>query len=146
MPATHPNELRVQVLSYWALRIQPPDIAKMLQINVRMIWDMIQKGQDRGYNPAQRMRVKLEYVEDGKCSHCPKGISEAIDMAVLASVNQDRNGCKKSSEILAFKAGISHSSVLQILHKHGFTIVQPSWKPGLTEAAKAACLRLCLDY
>ncbi|CBF84331.1 hypothetical protein AN2628.2 [Aspergillus nidulans FGSC A4] len=104
MPAPHPNELRVQVLSYWALGIQPPDIAKMLQINVRTIWDMIQKGQDRGYNPAQSMRVKLEYVEDGKRSGRPKEISEATDMAVLASVKQDRNGREKSSEILAFEA------------------------------------------
>ena len=107
---------------------------------------MIQKGQDRGYNPAQCMRVKLEYVEDGKRSGRPKEISEATDMAVLASVKQDRNGREKSSEILAFEAGISHSSVLRILHKHGFTIVKPSWKPGLTEAAKATRLRFCLDH
>ncbi|CBF73616.1 predicted protein [Aspergillus nidulans FGSC A4] len=117
MPAPHPNELRVQVLSYWALGIQPPDIAKMLQINVRTIRDMIQKGQDRGYNPAQCMRVKLEYVEDGKRSGRPKDISEATDMAVLASVKQDRNRREKSSEILAFEA-----------------------------AAKATRLRFCLDH
>jgi transposase len=146
MPAPHLNELQVQVLSYWALGIQPPDIAKMLQINVRTIWDMIQKGKDRGYNPAQCMRVKLEYVEYCKRSSRPEEISEATDMAVLASVKQDRNRREKSSEILAFKAGISHSSVLRILHKHGFTIVKPSWKPGLTEAAKAARLRFCLDH
>jgi transposase len=92
------------------------------------------------------MSVKLEYVEDGKRSGRPKEISEATDMAVLASVKQDRNGREKSSEILAFEAGISHSSVLRILHKDGFTIVEPSWNPGLTEPVKAARLRFCLDH
>ena len=117
----------------------------MLQINVRTIRDMIQKGQDRAYNPAQCMGVKIEYVEDGKRSGRPKEISK-LQIWLLASVKQDRNGREKSSEILAFEAGISHSSVLRILHNHGFTIVKPSWKPGLSEAAKAARLRFCLDH
>jgi transposase len=83
---------------------------------------MIEKGQNRGYNPAHSFRVLLEYVEDGKRSGRPKEISEATEQGILASVAQDRNGREKSSEILAFEAGISHSSVLRILHKHDFVV------------------------
>lgn len=44
----------------------------MLQVDIQTTRDIIQKGQDRGYNPAQCMRVKLEYVEDGKRTGRPK--------------------------------------------------------------------------
>jgi transposase len=108
--------------------------------------NIITKGKNRGYNPTENLRIKLEFIEDGKRSGRPKEISEATEQAVISSVTKDRNGREKSSEILAFEAGISHSSVLRILHKHGLVIAKPSWKPGLTEAAKAKRLRFCLDH
>jgi hypothetical protein len=35
---------------------------------------------------------------------------------------------------------------LRILHKHGLTIAKPSWKPGLTEAARLKRLKFYLDH
>jgi hypothetical protein len=108
---------------------------------------MIKRGKDRGYNPNQTGSLRLEarYIEDGKRSGRPKEICEATEQAILTSVTKDRNGREKSSEILAYEAGISHSSVLRILHKHGLVIAKPSWKPGLTEAIRLKRLKLCKD-
>jgi transposase len=121
-------------------------ISRFLDIPPRTVRNMIERGKDRGYNPIQSLRVELKYVEDGVRSGRPKEISEATEQAVISSVAKDRNGREKSSEILAYEAGISHSSVLRILHKHGLVIAKPSWKPGLTEAARLKHLKFCIDH
>jgi transposase len=88
----------------------------------------------------------MEFVEDAKRAGRPKEITEAIEKSVIQSITKDQSGREKSSEILANEAGISHSSVLRILKRHGFVVVKPSWKPGLTDAAKAKRLKFCLDH
>jgi transposase len=143
----HPLEVRAQVLTLWAIGWTPAKISRSLDISKRTVGDMIKRGKDRGYNPNQTGRLRLEarYIEDGKRSGRPKEICEATEQAILASVTKDRNGREKSSEILAYEAGISHSSVLRILHKHGLVIAKPSWKPGLTEAIRLKRLKLCKE-
>jgi len=148
MPATgfYPREIRVQILTLWAMEVGIPEISSLLDIPNRTISAIIKKAKDRGYKPKESFRIRAEFVEDGKCASRPKVVSKATEQAVLASTTRDRNGREKSSEILAFEAGISHSSVLRILKKHGFIIAKPSWKPGLTKAAKAKRLKFCLDH
>jgi hypothetical protein len=51
--------------------------------------------------------VKPEIVEDSKCSRRSVEINEAIQNSVISSVTADRIGREKSSEMLAFEAGIS---------------------------------------
>jgi hypothetical protein len=88
----------------------------------------------------------MGYAEDAKRSSQPKEIIPEKERAIIESVSKDRNGREKSSEILAYEVGISHSSVIRILKRNGFVIAKPSWKPGLTEAAKAKRLKFCLDH
>jgi hypothetical protein len=57
----------------------------------------------------------MEYAEDAKRSGRPKEIIPEKEKAIIESVSKDRNGREKSSEILAYEASISHSSVLRIL-------------------------------
>jgi hypothetical protein len=45
---------------------------------------MVEKAKDRGYNPAKSLRVEARYIEDGKRSGRPKGISEAAEQAVVS--------------------------------------------------------------
>jgi hypothetical protein len=85
-------------------------------------------------------------VEDEQKSGRPKEISQEKEQSIISSVTKDRSGREKSSEILAYEAGISHSSVCAILKKHGLVIAKPSWKPGLTEDAKARRLAFALEH
>jgi hypothetical protein len=105
----------------------------------------VKKGKERGYRPEESYRIKLEFIEDSKRSG-PVEINKTVQNSVISLVTADRAGREKSSEILAFEAGISHSSVLRILHKHGLIIAKPSWKPGLTEAARIRRLKFCLNH
>lgn len=148
MPKTgfHPIELRIQVLSLAAYGLETKEIALELELPLRTIQTMIRRARDRGFDPRISKRVRMEFVEDAKRSGRPKEITPEKDNAIIQSVSKDRAGREKSSEILAYEAGISHSSVLWILKRHGFVIAKPSWKPGLTEAAKAKRLKFCLDH
>jgi transposase len=139
MPASgfHEDGIRVQILTLWAIDWSTKDISQRLGVPPRTIQDLIRKAKDRGYHPHESLRIKKEYYEDRKRSGRPKEITPAIEQAVIQSVTRDRAGREKSSEMLAFEAGISISSVLRILHSHGFSISKPPWKPGLTDMMKA---------
>ncbi|CBF87508.1 hypothetical protein AN9381.2 [Aspergillus nidulans FGSC A4] len=142
----HPVELRVQVLTLSAIGFSTEKISKSLNLSPRTVQSIVKKGRDRGYRPEVSLRVQLEFVEDRKRSGRPVEITEATQNTVITSVTADRAGREKLSEILAYEAGISHSSVLCILHSHGFVIAKPSWKPGLTEAACLRRLEFCLAH
>ncbi|OJJ62070.1 hypothetical protein ASPSYDRAFT_610823 [Aspergillus sydowii CBS 593.65] len=147
MPANgyHPVELRVQILTLYGLGFKTLDIASYLEVAPRTIQDLIKKAKARGYKPEESLRVKKEYFEDSKRSGRPKEITPAIESSILQSISKDRAGREKSSEILAFEAGISSSSVLRILHSYGLNNAKPSTKPGLTDAMKAKRLEYCLQ-
>ncbi|CBF83503.1 uncharacterized protein ANIA_03048 [Aspergillus nidulans FGSC A4] len=115
----HPVELRVQVLTLSAIGFSTEKISKSLNLSPRTVQSIVKKGRDRGYRP---------------------------ENTVITSVTADQAGREKLSEILAYEAGISHSSVLCILYSHGFVIAKPSWKPGLTEAACLRRLEFCLAH
>lgn len=99
----HSTELRVQVLTLWALDYRTEQICKLLDLSPRTVQNLVKKGKDRGYRPSECFRVKLEFVEDGKRSGRPVEIIEAVQSSVIASVSADRAGREKSSEILAFE-------------------------------------------
>jgi transposase len=147
MPANgyHPVELRVQILTLYGLGFKTLDIASYLEVPPRTIQELIKKAKARGYKPEESLRVKKEYFEDSKRSGRPKEITPAIESSILQSISKDRAGREKSSEILAFEAGISSSSVLRILHSYGLNNAKPSTKPGLTDAMKAKRLEYCLQ-
>lgn len=44
-------ELRVQVLTLWAIQMQPEQISSALDIPADTVRAIIQKGKERGYNP-----------------------------------------------------------------------------------------------
>lgn len=65
---------------------------------------------------------------------------------MLISVRADKADREKSSEVLAYKCGISSISALRILQKYSLTNVKPTWKPGLNKAQQLARLEFCLKY
>lgn len=107
MPVTgfHSTELRVQVLTLWGVKFSAKQISDLLDLPILTVRNLIKKGQDRGFNPDESLRIKLDFVQDGKRSGRPKEISQAIEDAVIASVTLDRAGREKSSENLAYEAG-----------------------------------------
>lgn len=67
----HSFELRVQILTLHGLGYKNQDIATLLEVPVRTIQELIKKARTRGYNPEVSLRVKKEYIEDGKRSGRP---------------------------------------------------------------------------
>lgn len=145
MPASgfYPPELRVQILTLYAIGLRTNIIATYLQVRQRTVQDLIKRAKERGFKLEDSIRVKKEYFEDNKRSGRPKEITSAIKSALIKSVTKDRSGREKSSKMLAFEAGISLSSALRILHAYSFTVAKPSTKPGLTNSIKARRLEFC---
>jgi transposase len=106
----------------------------------------LDKAISRGYRPEQDLQILDSYVEDGARSGRPKEISKETEDAIIQAVTKDRNGREKSSEVLAYEAGISSSSTLKILGKYGFSSVKPTRKPGLNETQRKERLDFCLRH
>jgi transposase len=143
---SYPVELRVQALALASYGVKVSDVASLTGISERAVYDLIKRARDRGYNFQADPRIRREHVEDGKRSGRPKEITDEVKQAVIASIQKDRAGREKSSEVLAYEAGISQSSILHILKEAGIHSVKPTYKPGLTEEQKARRLRFCLDH
>jgi hypothetical protein len=67
------------------------------------------KAFDRGFRPDQDSRILETYVIDGERSGRPKVILLDKEEALLASVQNNRSGREKSSEVLAHEQSISYS-------------------------------------
>ena len=83
---------------------------------------------------------------DGARSSRPLKIKKETEDGLLANVVRDRIDREKSSEVLAYKAGISLSLALRILKKHGYKAVKSTRKPGLIRAQRSTRLTWCLIY
>jgi hypothetical protein len=104
------------------------------------------KAIQRGFNPAVDPRITEYYVEDGHRSGRPIEVKEEVKQAVINNISADRSGREKSSEVLAYEAGISTSTALRILRDRGFKSVKPTRKPGLSKAQRSARLAWCLAH
>jgi transposase len=142
----HPVTVRVQALTLAYCGVDIKHIEATTGMPRQTIQYWIKKARERGYNPEIDPRILPVYVEDGKRTGRPKEITEATEQAILESISKDRNGREKSSEILAFEAGISYSSVLRILKRHGYKAVKQTTKPGLTDEMKQKRLQFCLAH
>lgn len=88
----HTTELRVQVLTLWAVQYKTEQIANILDLPPRTVLNIIKKGKDRGYRPSENFRVKLSYVEDEKRPGRPVKASKAIQNSEIAPVSADHAG------------------------------------------------------
>ena len=107
---------------------------------------IFQKAKKRGYDPLENPRILQHHVEDGNRSGRPKEITEEIEQNLVDLVTADRAGREKSSEVLAYETGISSSSALNVLHKHGFSAVKRTTKPGLDERQRQLRYEFCLAH
>lgn len=87
---------------------------------------------ERGFRPEQDPRIVEHYVEDGARSGRPKEITVETEQRLLAIKNADAAGREKSSQVLAGECGISRSSALRILQKHGLSNIKPTQNPGFS--------------
>jgi hypothetical protein len=92
---------------------------------------MKKKAFERGFRLDQDPRILDYYVIDGPRSGRPKKILIEKEQDLLNSVRANRAGREKSSEVLAFKCGISPASALRILHKYDLNNIKLTRKPGL---------------
>ena len=74
------------------------------------------KAFERGFDPVVDPRILEFYVVDGERSGRPKEVTEEVKAGLLENVRSDRSGREKSSEVLAYEAGVSPSTALNILH------------------------------
>ncbi len=100
----------------------------------------------RGYRPEEDPRILESYVVDGVRSGRPRDIGEDKEEEMLSAVRSDRSGREESSEVLAYFANISQSSIQRILRKYGLRKVKPTTKPGLTAAMRKARLEWALAH
>jgi len=134
---------RVQALTLLSEGFSIKQVESKLRIPARTVRNIRQKAHDRGYRPEEDPRILEHHVEDGLHPGRPKEIDSSVEIRLLDSVRKDRNGREKSSEVLAYEAGISPASALRILQKYGLTNVKPTRKPGLNKAQKAARFAFC---
>jgi transposase len=143
----HQITIRAQALALVTLANMPvATVAEMTGISRQHIYILIKNAKQRGFNPTVDPRILEEYVIDAPRSGRPKEISPLVEQAIIETVTKDRAGREKSSEYLAYEAGISQSSTLRILKRSGLSKTKPTWKPGLTDAAKKRRLQFCLDH
>lgn len=119
---------------------QKTGVSERFQRNIR------KRAYDRGFNPEQDPRILESYVANAARSGRPKEISEEKEEEILSAVRSDRSGREKSSEVLAYDAGISRSSALRILYKYGLHNVKPIKKPGLIPQMKQVRYEWALIY
>jgi hypothetical protein len=143
----HELAVRIQALTLlFFTQMSKALICRLTGISERSLTRLRESAIKRGFNPDHDSRILAEYVEDAPRSGRPKQISAEQEQLVLDLVTRDIAGRQKSSEYLAYEAGISMSSCLRILHKNGFSSVKPSVKPGLTDKAKAQRLQFALEH
>jgi hypothetical protein len=70
---------------------------------------ILEKAKQRGYCPAEDPRILEHHVKDGVRSGRPRDINKEVEKRLLNLIIEDRNGREKSSEVLAYKTGISTS-------------------------------------
>ena len=137
---------RAQCLTLQTLGLSKTEINRLCSIPPRSQDNLWRKAKSRGFNSTISTFVLESYLEDSTRSGRLKEIGIEVEDAVLANVRADKAGREKSSEVLTYKAGISLSSALRILKKHGLRAVKLTRKPGLTKIQKAARLQFCLNH
>jgi len=136
---------RIQCLTLLTEGFTAAEVEEKTGVKERSQRNIKRKAFERGFQPEKDPRILEAYVIDSERSGRPKEITEEMEQGLLASVRSDRSGREKSSEVLAYEAGISYRSALRILKKHGFHRVKPTTKPGLSPAMKKARLAWCLE-
>jgi hypothetical protein len=129
---------RIHCLALLAEGFPAAVVEKKTGVTARSQSNIWKKAKKRGFEPDKDPFVLKTYVVDGERSGRPKEILKDQEDELLKSVQNNRAGREKSSEVLAYEQGISYSSALRILHKYGLTNIKPTTKPGLSQAMRKA--------
>ncbi|KMU92695.1 hypothetical protein CIHG_10469, partial [Coccidioides immitis H538.4] len=82
------------------------DVSHTLQIPLSTLYDIQKQAKDCGFDLKNDPQISLSYVEDAPRSGWLKKISTK-EAGIIISVTKSCSGREKSTEILAFEAGIS---------------------------------------
>ncbi|EEA24097.1 hypothetical protein TMatcc_007171 [Talaromyces marneffei ATCC 18224] len=111
-------ETRSQIVTLVMIaKMKPQDVSLMLNIPQSSVYNIIKRAKEHGYDPTVNPRIKHDHVASEERSGRPKVVTEAIKASITASVTNDPASREKSTESLAYEAGISESSVLHRLLK-----------------------------
>lgn len=133
----YPVTVRAQALTLLAIGWSIPQVQQYLDMPKSTVESIKRRARQRGYDSQANNRIELQFVEDAPRSSRPKEITKEKEQEVLDIVQKDRNGREKSAEVIAYESKLSMSSVKRILKDNKFSSVKPTWKPGLSEKAKA---------
>jgi hypothetical protein len=149
----HTAAARVQALTLLHCTPGPPSnekydqIYRMIGIPPRSLRQISHTARNRGFDPAVSLIIKDAYVEDAKRSGRPvTATTPEISEKVTALIRQTRATREYSSEYVAWKFGISASSVQRILKRDNMRKRKPFWKCALKKEVKDARLKFCLDH
>ena len=119
------------------------DITAITGVPKGTISKMVKKAKEQGYDGGV---IVDEHVAERPRPGRPRSVTPEVEEKILNSVRKDRAGREKSTEYLAYEAGISRSSCHRVLKRHGFNKVKPTVKPGLSDKAKQKRLEFCLRH
>lgn len=103
---------KIQALTLLAEGFAPAVVHQRTGIPPRTANRIRETATKRGFCPDIDPRILEAYVIDGKRPGRPKTVTEKVEAGLLASVRENRSGKEKSSEVLAYEAGIGRTSAL----------------------------------
>jgi transposase len=107
MPQYYSHKTHTQVITLILVdKLPPQEVAKIFNISDCTIYRIIKRATERRYNPSVNPHIEPHHVADAARSGRPKVISEATKQGVIDSITKDRVGREKSTEYLAFEAGM----------------------------------------
>jgi hypothetical protein len=100
----------------------------------------------RGYDPKVDPHIKEEYVIDAPRAGRPKVTNEVDEANIIQHVQETRAGRESNCAQLRHQFGVSAMTIHRILRAQKMGKRKPSWKPGLTDAMRAARYEFAKKY
>ena len=114
---------------------QVVEVSNMLKAS---IYQLKKTARSRGYDPTVSPHIKEKYVADAPRTGRSKVTSTEDETRIVEHVQKSRQGRKSTCVELGHKFEVSAMIIHRILRANGLRKRKPSWKPGLTDAMKAA--------
>ena len=147
----HDAGTRLQALALLENNVSVTRIVEITSISKPSIYGLRKTVILQGYNPQESLKLFLEYVTNAPQSGRPIKATVEVKEAVKTIVTKNSTTRQLSTEMIANKliassVHISAKTVWNILKSLGYSSQKPTYKPGLTNQAKAVRLKWCLEH
>jgi transposase len=143
--------VRIQALCLLELGIPIPEITKITGVARSSIYRIRAIATTRGYQPDEDKKLLIKYVEDEPRSGAPVKATDEVKAEIVKIITKNSTTRSHTTQTIAnilSAAGIKISArtVWNCLHALGYGSYKPTYKPGLTESAKAIRWKWCKEH